>query len=331
MPAPMDNSVVIDVRNVTKTFDGSLILDRISFSVKKGEVFGFLGPNGAGKTTTLRILLGLMRPDSGEALVLGSSLDTADEARSRVGVLFENNGLVERFSARENLQFYAELYDIENPEKRVDELLAFTGLLDRGEDLVGTFSTGMKRKLGLARAILHKPEILFLDEPSSGLDPEGQKMVHDLILDLSGKRSMTIFLNSHNLEEVSRVCSKVAILHRGAIRAYDTVDHLRTGPEGTEIEITLADPVETTKAIRVLSGMEGAGTIRHTDDLHVTVFLSGDSGFPVIRALVTGDVVVEEIQKRKRSLEEIYLDTVRQARGDGTTATKAGKTGDEKT
>ena len=309
----MDDSVVIDVRNVVKTFDGSRVLDGISFSVEKGEVFGFLGPNGAGKTTTLRILLGLMRPDSGEALVLGSSLDTADETRSHVGVLFENNGLVERFSARENLQFYAELYDIEDPEKRVDELLGFTGLGDRGDDLVGTFSTGMKRKLGLARAILHDPGILFLDEPSSGLDPEGQKMVHDLIVDLSGERSMTIFLNSHNLEEVSRVCSKVAILHRGAIRAYDTVDHLRTGPEGTEIGITLANPAETMKAIRVLSGTEGAGTARQEDDLHVTVFLSGGSGFPVIRALVAAGVVVEEVQKRKRSLEEIYLETVRQS------------------
>ena len=123
----------------------------------------------------------------------------------------------------------------------------------------------------------------------------------------------TFFLNSHNLEEVSRVCSKVAILHRGAIRAYDTVDHLRTGPEGTEIGITLANPAETMKAIRVLSGTEGAGTARQEDDLHVTVFLSGGSGFPVIRALVAAGVVVEEVQKRKRSLEEIYLETVRQS------------------
>jgi ABC-2 type transport system ATP-binding protein len=311
----MDSPVVIDVRSVTKHFNGSRVLDGISFSVAKGEVFGFLGPNGAGKTTTLRILLGLMRPDSGDALVLGHSLDTADSVRSRVGVLFENNGLVERFSARENLRFYADLYDIEGPGKKTEDLLGFTGLSDRGDDLVGTFSTGMKRKLGLARAILHDPEILFLDEPSSGLDPEGQRMVHDLILDLSRRRSMTIFLNSHNLEEVSRVCSKVAILHRGTIRAYDTVDHLRTGPRGTELEITLSSAAETAKSIAVLSGMEGTGTVRQLDDLHVSVFLPGDSGFPVLRELVAREVVVEEIMKKKRSLEDIYLDTVRQAEG----------------
>jgi ABC-2 type transport system ATP-binding protein len=312
----MDNDVVIDVRHITKHFNGSRVLDGVSFSVTRGEVFGFLGPNGAGKTTTLRILLGLIRPDSGEALVLGESLDAADRVRSRVGVLFENNGLVERFSARENLQFYADLYDIENPGKKVEELLVFTGLLDRGDDLVGTFSTGMKRKLGLARAILHDPEILFLDEPSSGLDPEGQRMVHDLILGLSGNRSMTIFLNSHNLDEVSRVCSKVAILHRGTIRAYDTIDRLRTGNKGTEMVITLPDEGETVKAIGILSAMKGAGPVRQLDEVHVTVFLSGDSGFPVLRELVTRDVVVEEIMKKKRSLEDIYLDTVRQAEGD---------------
>jgi ABC-2 type transport system ATP-binding protein len=311
----MDSPVVIDVRSVTKLFNGSRVLDGISFSVAKGEVFGFLGPNGAGKTTTLRILLGLMRPDSGEALVLGHSLDTADNVRSRVGVLFENNGLVERFSARENLRFYADLYDIEDPGKKTEELLGFTGLSDRGDDLVGTFSTGMKRKLGLARAILHDPGILFLDEPSSGLDPEGQRMVHDLILDLSRRRSMTIFLNSHNLEEVSRVCSKVAILHRGTIRAYDTVDHLRTGPRGAELEITLSNAAETAKSLAVLSGIEGTGMVRQLDDLHVTVSLPGDSGFPVLRELVAKEVVVEEIMKKKRSLEDIYLDTVRQAEG----------------
>jgi ABC-2 type transport system ATP-binding protein len=318
----MDSPVVIDVRSVTKHFNGSKVLDGIRFSVARGEVFGFLGPNGAGKTTTLRILLGLMRPDSGEALVLGHSLDTADGVRSHVGVLFENNGLVERFSARENLQFYAELYDVEDPGRKTDELLDFTGLKDRGDDLVGTFSTGMKRKLGLARAILHDPEILFLDEPSSGLDPEGQRMVHDLILDLSGKRSMTIFLNSHNLEEVSRVCSKVAILHQGTIRAYDTIDHLRTGPRGTAIEITLSNADETTKAIGILSEIVGTGAVRQLDDRHVMVFLPGDSGFPVLRELVAREVVVEEIMKKKRSLEDIYLDTVRQEEGSRAPAAK---------
>ncbi len=309
----MNDNNSIEVRSVTKNFQGSRVLDGISFSVEKGEVFGFLGPNGAGKTTTLRILLGLLRPDSGVALVLGESLDTADAVRKRVGVLFENNGLIDRFTARENLLYYAELYEIPDPGKRSSELLEYVGLSDRGDDLVGIFSTGMKRKLGLARAILHKPEILFLDEPSSGLDPEGQKMVHDLIVGLSGE-SMTIFLNSHNLDEVSRVCSKVAILHRGTIRAYDSIERLRAGPSGTCLEITLSDPARGERAITIINALPGV-TMTSQEHGHIKVTLSGQSGAPVLEALIKGGIGVEEAIRRKRTLEEIYLDVVREAGG----------------
>jgi len=309
----MNSNNSIEVRSVTKKFQGSRVLDGISFSVAKGEVFGFLGPNGAGKTTTLRILLGLLRPDSGEALVLGESLDTADAVRKRVGVLFENNGLIDRFTARENLLYYAELYDVPDPGERTRELLEYVGLSDRGDDLVGIFSTGMKRKLGLARAILHKPEILFLDEPSSGLDPEGQKMVHDLIVGLAGE-TMTIFLNSHNLDEVSRVCSKVAILHRGTIRAYDSIERLRAGPSGTGLEITLSDPSLGDRAVVIISGLPGVTTTMQEHG-HITVTLSGPSGSPVLEALIKEGIGVEEAVRRKRTLEEIYLEVVREAGG----------------
>jgi ABC-2 type transport system ATP-binding protein len=309
----MNNSTSIEVRSVTKNFQGSRVLDGISFSVGKGEVFGFLGPNGAGKTTTLRILLGLLRPDSGEALVLGETLDTADAVRRRVGVLFENNGLIDRFTARENLMYYAELYEVSDPGERTRELLEYIGLTDRADDLVGIFSTGMKRKLGLARAILHKPEILFLDEPSSGLDPEGQKMVHDLIVDLSGK-AMTIFLNSHNLDEVSRVCSKVAILHRGTIRANDSIERLRAGPSGTGLEITLSDPSLADMAVTMINTLPGV-TMTSQEHGQIRVALSGPSGSPVLEALIKEGFGVEEAVRRKRTLEEIYLEVVREAGG----------------
>ncbi len=309
----MSNNNSIEVRSVTKNFQGSRVLDGISFSVGKGEVFGFLGPNGAGKTTTLRILLGLLRPDSGEAMVLGESLDTADAVRKRVGVLFENNGLIDRFTARENLMYYAELYEVPDPGRRTRELLEYIGLSDRADDLVGVFSTGMKRKLGLARAILHKPEILFLDEPSSGLDPEGQKMVHDLIIDLS-RQAMTIFLNSHNLDEVSRVCSKVAILHRGTIRANDSVERLRAGPSGTGIEITLSDPSLAERAVAIINALPGV-TMAFQEHGLIRATLSGPSGSPVLEALIKNGVGVEEAVRRKRTLEEIYLEVVREAGG----------------
>jgi ABC-2 type transport system ATP-binding protein len=309
----MSDNKSIEVRSVTKNFQGSRVLDGISFSVGKGEVFGFLGPNGAGKTTTLRILLGLLRPDSGEALVLGESLDTADAVRKRVGVLFENNGLIDRFTARENLMYYGELYEVRDPGKRTSELLEYTGLSDRGDDLVGVFSTGMKRKLGLARAILHKPEILFLDEPSSGLDPEGQKMVHDLIVGLAGEE-MTIFLNSHNLDEVSRVCSKVAILHHGTIRAYDSIERLSAGPSGTGLEITLSDPTHGDRAVAVINTIPGV-TMASQEHGRIKVTLTGPSGSPVLAALIREGFGVEEAVRRKRTLEEIYLEVVREAGG----------------
>ena len=309
----MCDSNSIEVRSVTKNFQGSRVLDGISFSVGKGEVFGFLGPNGAGKTTTLRILLGLLRPDSGEALVLGESLDTADAARKRVGVLFENNGLIDRFTARENLMYYADLYDVSDMRNRTSELLEYVGLSDRGDDLVGIFSTGMKRKLGLARAILHAPEILFLDEPSSGLDPEGQKMVHDLIVGLSGQ-SMTIFLNSHNLDEVSRVCSKVAILHRGTIRAYDSIERLRACPSDSGLEITLSDPALGDGALAIINTLPGVKSTSQEHG-HINVALSGPGGSQVLEALIKGGFGVEEAVRRKRTLEEIYLDVVREVGG----------------
>ena len=307
----MASTTVIEVRDVSKSFDRRPVLDGISFSAGRGEIFGFLGPNGAGKTTTLRILLGLIRPDSGEARVLGRDLRVDDQARAKVGVLFENNGLVERFTARENLVYYGQLYGIESPEQRASELLEYTGLADRAGDLVGTFSTGMKRKLGLARAILHRPEILFLDEPSSGLDPEGQRMVHDLIVGLSDQ-SMTIFLNSHNLDEVSRICSRVAILHWGRIQACDSVESLREGTTRNEIAIQVSDPGDLGKVVLLLNSL-GDGTTATREGDHLVVTLPAASSAGVIRSLVNAGIGVEEVTRRRRSLEDIYLEVVRQS------------------
>lgn len=302
--------------DLRKDFSGRKVLDGLTFSIEKGEIFGFLGPNGAGKTTTMRILLGLLRPTSGRATVLGADLSTDDRMRKRVGVLMENNGLYDRLTAWENLLYYARLYEVARPEERVAELLAFAGLTDRGSDLVGNYSTGMKRKLGIARAILHDPEIVFFDEPTSGLDPEAQHKVRELIVGLS-KGEMTVFLNSHNLDEVQRVCSRVAILSQGRVLALDSVSHLTSAGKQTGFLVTLADAAMSAQAVAVLSSTGGVSEIS-ANGKEVTMMLGTMPPHDVIAALVRGGIPVEEAKIQKRSLEDIYLDVIRQAGGGGT-------------
>ena len=306
----------VEVRGLSRSFDGRDILSDVSFTVGHGEVFGYLGPNGAGKTTTVRILLGLLAPGAGEVRVLGRDLAVDDDARRRVGVLFENNGLSDRMSAAANLAYYAGLYGVDDPGERIDDLLALVGLTERRDDLVGTFSTGMKRRLGIARAILHRPEIVLLDEPSSGLDPGAQRMVRDLILELSRREEMTVFLNSHHLDEVQRICSSVAILAGGRIRAFDSVANL-TGASGRPtVTVALADPDDRARACAVIAAlpfvagcdMDGASALLCT--------LSDPGATPdLVAALVGANFRIEEVRRSSRSLEEIYLEHVGPAGG----------------
>ena len=302
---------MIEVRSLTKKFNGRTVLNEISFQVKEGEIFGYLGPNGAGKTTTMRIILGLLKPTAGKALVWGQNLGENEGLRRRIGVLLEHDGLYERISAYENLDYYAQLYGVSNRVEKIENLLEFTGLSDRKGDKVGKFSKGMKRKLALARAIIHDPDVLFLDEPSAGLDPEAQKMVRDLILRLSGEERMTVFLNSHDLDEVQRICSKIAILQRGEIKAYDTVDNLRARYTKPTVEIALSDGREVEKALNLLNSLNYISECkRHNDGITVTLTESEMSS-TLLSFLVEQGLKVEEIKRVTKSLEDIYLEIVR--------------------
>jgi ABC-2 type transport system ATP-binding protein len=187
-------------------------------------------------------------------------------------------------------------------------------LTERASDLVGNFSTGMKRKLGIARAILHEPEIVFFDEPTSGLDPEAQHMVRELILSLSHAGSMTVFLNSHNLDEVQRICSRVAILYQGRIRALDSVERLTAAGKKTVFSVTLADPAQSGEAMGVISSLEGMEVVARNERV-LTMVLATTSAPEVIAALVKNGILIEEARIQKRSLEEIYLDVMREAEG----------------
>lgn len=305
---------IIEAQNVTKMLNGRTILDRVSFEVKEGEIFGFVGPNGAGKTTTLKILLGLLKPTYGHALVFGKLLGDNDDLRRRVGVLLEHDGLYECLSAYENLRYYAQLYQIPSFHERIMELLEFVALSDRKDNRVGEFSKGMKRRLAIARSIIHDPDVLFLDEPASGLDPEAQKMVRDLILYLARERGRTIFLNSHDLDEVQRICSKIAILHSGEIKAFDSIENLRRKFSTHAIEIALTNDKEAEKALDLLKSLDYVSECER-DNMRITTIINDVEPSTLLNALINGSIQVEEVKNVTKSLEDIYMKVVNQSEG----------------
>lgn len=305
---------MIKAQNLTKTLNGRTILNGVSFEVEEGEIFGFLGPNGAGKTTTLKILLGLLEPTSGQALVLGKPLGDNDDLRRRVGVLLENDGLYERLSAYENLKYYAQIYSISDSHEKITKLLDSVNLSDRTDSQVGDFSKGMKRRLALARSIIHDPDVLFYDEPTSGLDPEAQKMVRDLILYLARERGRTIFLNSHDLDEVQRICSKIAILQSGEIKAYDTIENLRRKFSVHAVEIALTNEKEAEKALDLLKSLEYVSECER-DGVRITTIIDDVEPSTLLNALMDGSIRVEEVKNVTKSVEDIYLNVVNQSEG----------------
>jgi ABC-2 type transport system ATP-binding protein len=228
----------IEVYDLTRQYDGLRAVDGISFSVEPGEIFGFLGPNGAGKTTTIRMLTGQLLPTSGTAKVAGYDIVTERQMlKPKIGVVFDSQNLYERMSARENLIFYARLYRIER--SRVIEVLSQVGLTQRAGDKVMKYSNGMKQRLLIARALLHKPEVLFLDEPTRGLDPHIARDIRSIVVDLA-KAGMTVFLTTHYMEEADQLCQRVAFLDQGHIVALDSPERLKA-EHGQDEKTTLED------------------------------------------------------------------------------------------
>jgi ABC-2 type transport system ATP-binding protein len=229
----------IEVEGLSRTFNSLRAVDNISFTVDAGEIFGFLGHNGAGKTTSIRMLTGQLRPTSGSARVAGCNVVTEQQhLKPLIGVVSENQNLYERMSARENLAFAARLYGVGN--KRIDEALDQVGLLDRATDNVRHYSNGMKQRLLIARALLHHPRIIFLDEPTRGLDPVVGREIRRLVLELS-REGVTVFLTTHYMEEADQLCSRVAFISEGQIVALDTPDNLKVAHGQKSLEIKLND------------------------------------------------------------------------------------------
>ena len=229
----------IEVENLSRTFDGLRAVDSISFSVEAGEIFGFLGHNGAGKTTTIRMLSGQLLPTSGRGRVADCDIVTQQQRlKPLIGVVSEHQNLYERMSGRENLEFAARLYG--KKSRPVDVALEQVGLLDRAKDKVQNYSNGMKQRLLIARAILHSPQIVFLDEPTRGLDPVVGREIRRLIVDMS-KEGVTIFLTTHYMEEADQLCNRVAFLSDGRIVALDTASALKAAHGENHVNVTLDD------------------------------------------------------------------------------------------
>ena len=235
----MEGQTIIEAEGLTKKYGTQIAVNSLALQIREGEVFGFLGPNGAGKTTTLLMFLGLTEPTSGKVRIIG--FDPTREplrVKEKVGYLPENVGFYDDMDARQNLQFIARLNRISDgiSAKKIDELLEQVGLFEEGKKKVGTYSKGMRQRLGIAEVLIKEPKLIFLDEPTIGLDPDGTNRMLDLIHSLSRERNITIFLSSHLLDQVQRICDRVGIMIKGNLVAIGPIQELAKKKLGVEKE-----------------------------------------------------------------------------------------------
>jgi len=232
-------SNIIEVKNLTKRFNGFTAVDNISFEVKKGEIFAFLGPNGAGKTTTIKMLTTLLNPSSGQLLIDGhSSITDRNRARLTFGIVFQDPSLDDELTAYENMYFHSVLYKVPRAirKARIKQLMEFVELWDRKEELVKRFSGGMKRRLEIARGFLHHPKVLFLDEPTLGLDPQTTNHIWTYIKDLNKKEGTTFFFTTHYMAEAEKIADRIAIIDRGKIIIIGTLAELKNKTRTDSLE-----------------------------------------------------------------------------------------------
>jgi ABC-2 type transport system ATP-binding protein len=308
----MNDAAVITTHDLTRQFGGKTAVDRLNIEVQAGEIFGFLGHNGAGKTTTVRLLNGVLTPDSGSARLLGlDPQNDGPELRKHTGVLTETPSLDERLVGRENLTIYAELYGVpkERVAARVNDLLESFELTESASLKVGGYSKGMKQRLALARAFLHEPELLFLDEPTAGLDPVAARQVHELILRLSRQEGRTVFLCTHNLVEAQKLCHRVGVMEHGRLAAVGTPAELaKRFVRRLNVEIEI-DPSQIEKARHVLQGIgvEVAAGSDQSGGL-LTVTAVGRDAIPaMLDVLVRKRVRVYRLSPQESDLEEVYF------------------------
>ena len=306
---------MITVENLTKKFGETVAVEGLTFQVQEGEVFGFLGPNGAGKTTTVRMLCCLISKTGGEAKIDNYSISNSTDSlkiRKIIGLVPDNVGLYEDLSAVENLDFYGKLYDYPEARRKenIERFLKMLDLWDRKDARVSSYSKGMKQKLALARALIHEPKILFMDEPTANLDPESSKIVRDFILELKNQ-GRTIFLNTHNLDEAQRVCDRIGIIKKNLL-TIGTPEQLQGSLSGPRTEIKLAAVNETLVSElrkRITNKIEVSGNA-----LIIDVTDPDKENPAIIAAIAAVGGQIREVRQLIASLEDVYLQIVKETK-----------------
>lgn len=306
----------IQTTQLTRSFGALKAVDRLTLEIPRGTVFGFLGPNGSGKTTTIRLLLGLLDADQGSAQVLG--FDTKrqpDEVRVRCGALLEHHGLYERLSAAENLDYYGRIWHMSKAdrEKRIRELLEPVDLYDRRGEPIGRWSRGMKQKLAVARTLMHHPELIFLDEPTAGLDPVASANLREDLETLVRQEGVTIFLTTHNLAEAEKLCNQVGVISHGQLLAVGSPSELRSKTSAPRLYVTgngisaqVLDDVKSNALVKRAQQQNGRLTL-DLEDL--------TRSHEIVTQLVNAGVQIDEVRKEEADLEDVFLRLIEEEKG----------------
>lgn len=298
----------IKIEKLTKKFEDLIAVNSISFNVKEGEIFGLLGPNGAGKSTTLSMLATLLSPTSGKALVNGFDIRTQrDDVRKSIGMVFQDPTLDDELTAYENLDFHGRLYDMpkEIRQKKIIELLKLVELEDRKKSLVKTYSGGMKRRLEIARGLLHEPKVLFLDEPTLGLDPQTRNRLWEYIKKLNQEKGLTIILTTHYMDEADKLCDRVAIIDHGKIIALDTSLNLENKIGG---DVITFETTNKEKLSHLLKECKWCKSIKiHNGSITINVQDAGKKVAELVRLAEKNKIKIDSIMIHKPSLEDVFL------------------------
>ncbi len=305
----MSDKIVIETKELTKNYDGVTVVDRLNLHIRENEIFGLLGPNGAGKTTTILMLLGLTEPASGSAWVFGYNPTREPlKVKRLAGYLPENVGFYNNLTARENLKFIAQLNNISDTKirSRIDELLGQVGIAEAKDLKVGKFSRGMKQRLGIADALIKEPKVVFFDEPTAGLDPEGINQIIDLIANLP-QRGTTVVMSSHRLHEVQRVCHSIGILSKGKMVIEGSLDELgrKAFAEGRyRIEVETTQP--TPQLVDIIKGVSGVAKVEAKGNL-LLVSTDSDLRAEIAKVMVQSNIPLIQMKVQEFSLDDIYM------------------------